>query len=169
MPIAPAAEPPVAPSAWSLREPVTALTSERLAVLVQRAATRAGEVLFTATPSEQLDAIGSWQRLMDLAWAGLVRAVREAYDAVDGESAARGSFVADEVAMALGVSVRTGQSVLGEALGVTELPGSCRSGTSVPCSTCSARPTSACTSSSSSSSWPWRGPAGRRRGSCAGW
>lgn len=123
MSIAPAADPPVAPSAWSLREPVTALTSERLAVLVQRAATRAGEVLFTATPSEELDAIGSWQRLMDLAWAGQVRAVREAYDAVDGESAARGSFVADEVALALGVSVRTGQSVLGEALGVTELPG----------------------------------------------
>lgn len=123
MPITPAAEPPVAPSAWSSREPVTALTSERLAVLVQRAATRAGEVLFTATPSAELDAIGSWQRLMDLAWAGQVRAVREAYDAVHGESAARGSFVADEVAMALGVSVRTGQSVLGEALGVTELPG----------------------------------------------
>ena len=86
MSIAPAADPPVAPSAWSLREPVTALTSERLAVLVQRAATRAREVLFTATPSEELDAIGSWQRLMDLAWAGQVRAVREAYNALEGRA-----------------------------------------------------------------------------------
>lgn len=88
-----------------------------------RAAKRAGDVLFTATPTEELDAIGSWQRLMDLAWAGQVRAVRDTHDAAAGDTAAQVSFLADEMALAFGLSVRTAQSVLGEVLMVTDLPG----------------------------------------------
>lgn len=53
-----------------------ALTAERLAALVERALDRTEEMLFTATPREELDAIGGWQRLKALAFAGQMREIR---------------------------------------------------------------------------------------------
>lgn len=37
-------------------------------------------MLFTATPREELDEIGRFQRLADQAWAGQVRAIVAAYN-----------------------------------------------------------------------------------------
>jgi hypothetical protein len=109
-----------ASTAWASREVPAALSAERLAALVDRALDRCDGLLFTATPREELDEIGRWQRLADLAWAGQVRAVVAAWNRV---SAQERQFAGDEVALALGVSPTTGAGFVHEALAACELPG----------------------------------------------
>jgi hypothetical protein len=51
------------------------LDSARLAELVEAERERSAEVLFTDTPTEELDEIARWGRLGDAAWCGMVRAI----------------------------------------------------------------------------------------------
>ena len=106
--------------AWSGRPVASALTPERLAALIDRTQDRYEGRLFTATPAEELDDIGRWQRLSDLAWAGQVRAVVAACNRADASAR---EFVADEAALAMGVSPTTGAGFVTDALHATSLPG----------------------------------------------
>jgi uncharacterized glyoxalase superfamily protein PhnB len=47
---------------------------------VDRALDRTQALLFTATPTDELDEIGRWQQLKDQAFAGQVRAIVAAYN-----------------------------------------------------------------------------------------
>src|SRR4051812_31272423 len=105
---------------WSARPVPTALSPERLAALVDRSVTRADGMLFTATPTEELDAIGCWQRLMDLAFAGQMREIVAAYNRADAEQR---DFAADEVGLAIGATTTTGGNLLAQALSLAALPG----------------------------------------------
>ena len=55
-----------APAAWASRPVPAALSPEKLAALVDRSIARTEGLLFTATPTEELDAIGRWQQAKDL-------------------------------------------------------------------------------------------------------
>ncbi|MDX6214693.1 MAG: hypothetical protein QOG99_277, partial [Frankiales bacterium] len=55
---------------WSSRPDVPALGPEALAALLDRTLDDSLGMLFTATPREELDEIGRFQRLQDQAWAG---------------------------------------------------------------------------------------------------
>lgn len=109
-----------AATAWASREVPSALSAERLGALVDRALDRCDGLLFTATPREELDEIGRWQRLCDLAWAGQVRAVVVAWNRA---STHERQFAGDEVALAPGVSATTGAGFVHDALAACELPG----------------------------------------------
>ncbi len=113
---------PAAPDerAWSDRALDTALSPERLAALIARTEDRFEGLLFTATPAEELDDIGRWQRLADLAWVGQVRAVVASYNRATARDR---EFVPDEAALALRVSPMTGAGITAEALQAAELPG----------------------------------------------
>jgi hypothetical protein len=112
--------PPVAAAGWGSRAVPVTMTAERLAALVQRSLDRTEGMLFTATPREELDAIGGWQRLKDLAFAGQMREIVASYNrAAAGE---RG-FVGDEVGLAVGAAPMTGANLVGQALALAELPG----------------------------------------------
>src|SRR5438105_2526904 len=105
---------------WSSRPVPSALSAERLGALLERSRSRADGMLFTATPREELDAIGCWQRLKDLAFAGQVRELIAAYN----RAGAKGrEFVADEVGLAIGATTTTGGNVLAQALALGALPG----------------------------------------------
>ncbi|MEO6205480.1 MAG: hypothetical protein ABIO67_08880, partial [Mycobacteriales bacterium] len=58
---------------WSSRPTLTALSPRELAALVDSSIARTEGLLFTATPTEELDAIGRWQQLKDAAFAGQMR------------------------------------------------------------------------------------------------
>jgi hypothetical protein len=105
---------------WSSRPDVTALGPEDLAALLDRTLDASLGMLFTATPREELDEIGRFQRLQDQAWAGQVRAIVAAYNRA---SDAEREFAADEVALAIGASPTAGSRLLGTALDVAGLPG----------------------------------------------
>ena len=111
---------PDAGQAWTARAVPVALSAESLAELVDKAQSRADGLLFTATPRDELDEIGRWQRLEDLAWAGKARAVVAAANAAG--SSAR-PFAGDETGLAIGASPTTGSLVVAEALAAGELPG----------------------------------------------
>ena len=51
------------------------MSPEKLASFVEGAQRRTEGLLFTATPSAELDAIGRWQQLSDQAFAGMCRAI----------------------------------------------------------------------------------------------
>ncbi len=105
---------------WTARAVPVALDPAALAELVDKAQSRAEGLLFTATPRDELDEIGRWQRLEDLAWAGKARAVVAAANSAG--SWAR-PFAGDETALAIGASPTTGSMVVAEALAAGELPG----------------------------------------------
>jgi hypothetical protein len=105
---------------WSSRPVPTALSPERLASLVDRSIARTDGMLFTATPTEELDAIGTWQRLKDLAFAGQMRAVVAAYNRAGRFER---EFAADEVGLAIGATSTTGGNLVQQALALCELPG----------------------------------------------
>src|SRR3954454_7360932 len=105
---------------WSSRPVPSAMSPERLASLVDRSIARTDTMLFTATPTEELDAIGNWQRLKDLAFAGQMRAIVAAYNRAGRE---KREFPSDEVGLAIGATSTTGGNLVAHALGVCELPG----------------------------------------------
>ena len=96
------------------------LSVQELAAWVETARSRAESRLFTATPCEDLAGISSWQRLSDLAFAGQCRAIVAAYNRARVEDR---EFVADEVALAIGVSPLTGSALTHTALYAAALPG----------------------------------------------
>jgi hypothetical protein len=108
------------PADWSSRAVVTALSPERLAGLIESAQSRTDGVLFTASPAEELDDVGRWHRLKDLAFAGECRAIVAMVNRARPEER---EFVADEVGLAIGASSTTGASLVHVALSAAELPG----------------------------------------------
>ena len=62
-------------TAWASRPVPQAMSAERLAASVERAVSCTDGLLFTATPTEELDAIGRWQQLTDQAFAGQMREI----------------------------------------------------------------------------------------------
>ncbi len=109
-----------APTDWSSRPVVSAMSAERLGALVDRSLERAQEVLFTATPTEELDEIGRWQRLKDLAFAGQVRAI---VASVNRAGVGVREFVGCEVGLAIGATSTTGGNLVAQAIAACELPG----------------------------------------------
>jgi hypothetical protein len=109
-----------APIDWSTRPVPSALSAEKLAAWVDRSIVRTEGMLFTATPVEELDAIGRWQRLMDRAFAGLMREIVAAYNRA---SADEREFAADEVGLAVRATSTTGGNLVGQALAIAALPG----------------------------------------------
>jgi hypothetical protein len=105
---------------WAARPVPAALSVERLASLVDRALDRHAGLLFTATPREELDEIGRFQQLKDLAWAGQVRAIVAAWNRA---SESEREFAGDEVALAVGAAPGTGSRLVEVALQAAALPG----------------------------------------------
>ena len=96
------------------------MSAEKLAALVDQAVSRTEGMLFTATPTEQLDAIGRWQQIKDHAFAGQMREIVAAYNRAAAEAR---EFAADEVGLAIGATSTTGGNLVGRALAVCALPG----------------------------------------------
>ena len=103
---------PTATVDWSSRPVPAAWSPEKLAAWVDRSIARTDGMLFTATPAEELDAIGRWQQLKDRAFAGQMRDVVAAYNRA---SAADREFAADEVGLAVGAGTTTAQAGQGRA------------------------------------------------------
>src|SRR3954468_21367991 len=107
-------------TSWSSRPVPTAMSVEELASFVDTSVSRMDGMLFTATPTEELDAIGGWQRLKDLAFAGQMREIVAAYNRADADAR---EFAADEVGLAVGATTTTGGDLVAEALSLGALPG----------------------------------------------
>ncbi|MEO6205197.1 MAG: DUF222 domain-containing protein [Mycobacteriales bacterium] len=105
---------------WSSRPTLSALSPGELAALVDGSIARTEGLLFTATPTEELDAIGRWQQLRDQAFAGQMREIVAAYNRATG---AQREFAADEVGLAIGATSTTGGNLVAQALSLAELPG----------------------------------------------
>jgi hypothetical protein len=111
---------PSAPVDWSSRPVPVAMSPERLAAFVDRSVVRTDGLLFTATPTEELDEIGRWQQLKDQAFAGQIRAIVAAYNRAGREER---EFAADEVGLAIGATSTTGGNLVAQALSIVALPG----------------------------------------------
>src|SRR5688500_12799227 len=109
-----------APVDWSSRPVLSALSPEQLAELVERSLSRTEGLLFTATPTEELDEIGRWQPLKHQAFAGQVRAIVAAFNRAGVEQR---EFAGDEVGLAVGATSTTGTNLVMQALAIAELPG----------------------------------------------
>jgi hypothetical protein len=109
-----------APTDWATRPVPTAMSPEQLAAFVDRSIARTEGMLFTATPTEELDAIGRWQQLKDQAFAWQMREIVAAYNRA---GAAEREFAADEVGLAVGATSTTGGHLVAQALSLAELPG----------------------------------------------
>jgi hypothetical protein len=105
---------------WAARPVAQALSPEQLAAWVDRSIARTDGMLFTATPTEELDEIGRWQQLKDQAFAGQMREIVAAYNRA---SAQERQFAADEVGLAVGATSMTGGNLVAQALSLSELPG----------------------------------------------
>jgi hypothetical protein len=105
---------------WATRPVPTAMSPERLAALVDRSLSRTEGLLFTATPTEELDAIGRWQQLKDQAFAGQMREIVVAYNRASTDER---EFAADEVGLAIGAASTTGSKLVAQALAIGALPG----------------------------------------------
>src|SRR4051812_24664988 len=103
----------------STRPVPAALSPEKLAAFVDRSIARTDGLLFTATPSEELDEIGRWQQLKDQAFAGQVRAIVAAYNRAGVKER---DFAADEVGLAVGATSTTGGNLVAQALALAALP-----------------------------------------------
>src|SRR5437868_4416318 len=105
---------------WASRPVLPAMSAEQLAELVDESVSRGEGMLFTATPAEELDAIGRWQQAKDRAFAGLMRAIVAAYNRAGPEQR---QFAADEVGVAVGATTTTGGNLVATALAACALPG----------------------------------------------
>ena len=105
---------------WSSRPVPTAMSPEKLAAWVDRSVSRADGMLFTATPTEELDAIGRWQQLKDRAFVGMMRDIVAAHNRASREER---EFAADEVGLAVGATSTTGGNLVAQALALAALPG----------------------------------------------
>src|SRR5690349_6883018 len=92
-------------TAWRDRVSVLAdaagVSVDGLGQLLETELCRREQVLFTATPAEDLDDISRWQRLADAAWCGQVRAVVAAWNRA---SSSEREFLSCEVSLALAVT-----------------------------------------------------------------
>ena len=109
---------------WAEREKVlasaTGISPEALAAMVDTELDRVDGVLFTATPTEDLDDISRWQRLADAAWCGQVRVIAAAHNRMErGER----EFLGCEVSLALNISPTSAEDIRATALLATSLPG----------------------------------------------
>ena len=107
-------------TAWSSRPVPSAMSAEQLASFVDRSLRRTDGMLFTATPTQELDAIGRWQQLKDQAFAGQMREIVAAYNRAGVEER---EFAADEVGLAVGATSTTGGNLVTQALSLAALPG----------------------------------------------
>jgi hypothetical protein len=105
---------------WSSRPVPAAMSAEKLASFVEGAQRRTDGLLFTATPTEELDAIGRWQQHKDQAFAGQCRAIVASFNRA---AAKEREFVADEVGLAIGATSTTGSNLVRTALAAAALPG----------------------------------------------
>ncbi|MDT7536686.1 MAG: hypothetical protein QOI82_271 [Actinomycetota bacterium] len=105
---------------WALRPVPKALSPEKLAEFVDRSIARTEGMLFTATPADELDAIGRWQQLKDRAFAGQMREIVASFNRA---SAAEREFAPDEVGLAVGATSTTGGNLVAQALALAALPG----------------------------------------------
>ena len=105
---------------WSTRPVLSAMSADKLASFVDRELGRLDGMLFTTTPTEELDEIGRFQQVKDRAFAGQMRAIVAAYNRA---SASEREFAADEVGLAVGASTTTGGNLVEQALRLSELPG----------------------------------------------
>jgi hypothetical protein len=105
---------------WVSRPVPTAMSPEHLAAFVDRSLARTDVLLFTATPTEELDEIGRWQQLKDQAWAGQVRAIVAAHNRACADAR---DFAGDEVGLAIGATSTTGSNLVATALAAAALPG----------------------------------------------
>src|SRR3954468_20537923 len=107
-------------AAWSSRPVPTAMSVEELAGFVDTAISRMDGMLFTATPTEELDEIGRLQQIKDQAYAAQLRAIVASYNRASKEER---EFAPDEVGLAIGATSTTGGYLVAHALSVCELPG----------------------------------------------
>jgi hypothetical protein len=105
---------------WVSRPVPTAMSPERLAAFVDRSLARTEGLLFTATPTSELDAIGRWQQLKDQAFVGQMREIVAAYNRASADAR---DFAGDEVGLAIGATSTTGSNLVSTALAAAELPG----------------------------------------------
>jgi hypothetical protein len=105
---------------WTTRFVPEAWGPERLGAYVESAVSAVDGMLFTATPREELDAIGRFQQLKDQAWVGLMREIVAAYNRA---TFAEREFAGDEVALAIGAAPGTGDRLVSTALAAAALPG----------------------------------------------
>lgn len=96
------------------------MSPEQLAALVDRSLARTDAMLFTATPTEELDEIGRWQQLKDQAFVGQMRAIVASVNRAAGHER---EFAADEVGLAVGATTTTGGRLVQQALSLAALPG----------------------------------------------
>ncbi|MBK5306915.1 MAG: DUF222 domain-containing protein, partial [Frankiaceae bacterium] len=108
------------PVDWSTRPVPSAMSPEKLAAFVDKAVSRTDGMLFTATPAEELDAIGRWQQLKDRAFAGQMREIVAAHNRATAEAR---DFAGDEVGLAIGAASTTGGHLVVQALAICALPG----------------------------------------------
>lgn len=92
----------------------------RVAGLVERAQSRWDGMLFTATPTQDLDAVTACQHLQNQAFALMLRTLVATSNRASGDERC---WVADEVALAIGASTATGDALLHLATSACELPG----------------------------------------------
>src|SRR3954463_3237666 len=107
-------------TAWSSRPVPPGMSVEELAGFVETSIARTDGMLFTATPTEELDEIGRLQQIKDQAYAAQLRAIGAAYNRAGREER---QFAADEVGLAIGATSMTGGNLVAHALAVCELPG----------------------------------------------
>ena len=92
----------------------------RVAGWVEAAIGRADGMLFTATPTQDLDEVIVWQQLANQVFAGMLRTLTAACNRA---STAERFWVGDEVALAIGASAGTGSALVLLAAQACELPG----------------------------------------------
>ena len=97
-----------------------ALSPSELADRVEQVTERMSGLPFTATPTQDLDAMGVWARLQDQATAGMWRAITAATNRAGGYQRA---FIADEVALSTRWSGSRAASETDMAHAVCSLPG----------------------------------------------
>jgi hypothetical protein len=96
------------------------LTATQLAALIERTQDRCASMLFTATPTDDLDGMGVYGQLIDVATAGLWRQIVQTSNRAGGRERA---FIGDEVALSTGLSQSRAASETELALDACALPG----------------------------------------------
>src|SRR4051812_7942241 len=108
-------------TAWSSRPVLpAALSPGQLSSWVDGEQSRSEAMLFTATPTEELDENGRWQRARDRAFVGQMRAIVAAHNRATREQR---QFAPDEVGLAIRATTTTGGYLVALALSVGALPG----------------------------------------------
>ena len=110
---------PGAPGAAALQDPLD-VEAARVAEMVEQAQSRFDGMLFTATPTQDLDAVTACQHLANQAFALMLRTLTALTNRAGSDEREE---VPDEIALALNVSSGTGWSLQHLAVQACELPG----------------------------------------------